>query len=233
MTATTKNLPVLKDLYEAGKTLQLSKDNDLVVLLNQEPDPKWIKDHPTAAGVKYIPIGIIEWLLTYIFIIWRVEILRENLLGNSICVTIRLFYRDPVTGEERWTDGIGAAPLQTDKGAGAIDFNKLKNASVQIAAPMAKTYAIKDAAETLGKLFGKDMNRKEEMGYDQFLGRFEKNDELTQIKNQIKETLEVYQGTDKEEIRGECQAAITLGLFDLDFALKMADRLGILNAPKI
>lgn len=230
---TTKNLPVLKDLYEAGKTLQLSKDNDLIVLLNQEPDPKWIKDHPTAAGVKYIPIAIIEWLLTYIFISWRVEIREAKLLGNSICVTIRLFYRDPVTGEERWTDGIGAVPLQTNKGAAASDFEKMKSAAVMIAAPMAETYAIKDAAEKLGKMFGKDLNRKEDMGYDHFMGRFEKNDELTQIKNQIKETLEVYQGTDKEEIRGECQAAITLGLFDLDFALKIAEKLGILKTSQI
>ena len=101
-----------------------------------------------------------------------------------------------------------------------------------IAAPMAKSYAIKDAAEMLGKLFGKNLNRKEDIDYTHLQGRFEKNDELTVIKKNIKDTLDVYQGTDLEEIREECQAATTLGLFDLDFALKIADKLGILKANR-
>jgi hypothetical protein len=228
MTATPqKRLPVLADLYEAGKQLQLQKENELVVLLNQEPNPSWIKEHPTAANVKYIPIGIIEWLLTYIFINWKVEIRESKLLANSVCVTVRLYYRDPISGEEKWTDGIGAAALQVNKGEAASDFDKIKAAAVMIAAPMAKTYAIKDAAETLGRLFGKDLNRKEGMEYNNFMGRFEKIDELGIIKKRIKEALVTYQGADGEEIRKECAAAITLGIFDLDYALKIADKIGL------
>ena len=222
------SLPKLSDIYEASKNLALSKDNDLVVLLNQDPPKEWLKDHPTAAKVKYIPIAIVEWLLTYIFTFWRVEILEAKLVANSIQVTVRLFYRDPVSGEEKHTDGIGAAPLQTNAGSAASDFDKIKNAAVMIAAPMAKSYAIKDAAETLGKLFGKNLNRKEDIDYTHLQGRFEKNDELTVIKKNIKDTLDVYQGTDLEEIREECQAATTLGLFDLDFAMKIAGKLGII-----
>jgi hypothetical protein len=228
-----RNLPALTDLYEAGKTLQLQKENDLTVLLNQAPAPAWVRDHPTAKDVKYIPIGIIEWLLTYLFVNWHVEIRETKLIANSVAITIRLFFRDPVTGEERWTDGVGAAPLQVNKGELASDFDKIKAASVMIAAPMAKTYAIKDAAETLGKLFGKDLNRKEDMGYDQFLGRFEKKDELQVIKQRIKEALDHYQGADCEEIRKECQAATTLKIFDLDFAMKIADKIGLTKITEL
>ena len=226
-----RKLPTLQDLYAAGENLDLQRTNDLNVLLNQDPSPKWIKDHPTADNVKYIPISIIEWLLTFLFVSWRVEILDSKILGNAVTVTIRLYFRDPISGEEKWTDGIGAAPLQTNKGAGATDFNQLKNAAVMIAAPMAKTYAIKDAAETLGKIFGKDLNRKDQAAYDQFLGRFEKKDELTEIKNRIKEALNHYQGADAEDIRKECQAATTLRIFDLDFAMKIADKIGLTKLP--
>ena len=65
-----------------------------------------------------------------------------------------------------WQDGVGAAPLQTDKGAGAIDFNKIKNDAVMKAAPAAESYAVKDATEKIGKLFGKDLNRADKILYD-------------------------------------------------------------------
>lgn len=34
------------------------------------------------------------------------------------------------------------------------------------ALPTAESYAIKDAAEKLGKLFGKDLNRKDELAFE-------------------------------------------------------------------
>ena len=37
------------------------------------------------------------------------------------------------------------------------------------AAPAAESYAIKDAAEKLGKIFGKDLNRKDVIGYESLL----------------------------------------------------------------
>jgi hypothetical protein len=127
------------------------------------------KTSGTTSGVKYIPIGIIEYLLTRIFSKWRVEIKESKLLANSVQVTVRLHFLDPVSGEWDWQDGIGASPLQTDKGAGAIEFDKIKNGAVMMAAPAAESYAIKDAAEKLGKLFGKDLNRKDVIGYNSLL----------------------------------------------------------------
>ena len=42
-----------------------------------------------------------------------------------------------------------------------------------MAAPAAESYAIKDAVEKLGKLFGKDLNRKDSMGYDMLGNKFD------------------------------------------------------------
>lgn len=166
-----KNLPQLKDLYTGS--LDLKRENDLNILLNHEPKKEWVKNHPIASGVKYIPIEIIEYLLTSIFIRWHVEIKTVQIIANSVVITIRLHYQSPIDEGLRFQDGIGAAPLQTAKDAGAIDFDKIKSDAVMKAAPAAESYAIKDAAEKLGKLFGKDLNRKDAFGYDALGNKFD------------------------------------------------------------
>jgi hypothetical protein len=156
-------LPKIEDLY--AEVELASKYNDLNKILNMPPKPEWVKLNPFADNAPYIPIERIEYLLTSIYIRWWVEIKEVKLIANSVSVTIRLYVIDPVTGDTIWQDGTGASPLQTAKGAGAIEFDKIKGAAVQMGAPAAESYAIKDAAEKFGKIFGKDLGRKDEINY--------------------------------------------------------------------
>jgi hypothetical protein len=169
-------LPVLADLY-SDTELKLAQ-NELNILLNAEPAPGWLKDHPFAkkeiiidgkkvkVPIKFIPIERVEWLLTRIFIRWHTEIKTVQLIANSVTVTVRLHYQDVVSKEMLWQDGVGAVALQIDAGAGATEFDKIKTSAVMMAAPAAKSYAIKDAAEMIGKLFGKDLNRADQIMYN-------------------------------------------------------------------
>lgn len=175
-----RNLPTIQELY--SDKLILSKQNDLNLLLNQEPKNDWLKDHPMIKKVKYIPIQRIEWLLTNLFIQWKVDIIDFKLIANSVAVQVRLYYKNPITNDWESTDGVGAAPLQTDSGAGATEFDKIKNDAVMKALPAAESYAVKDAAEKLGKIFGKDMNRADQIMYDTLAGKFENYDELNNLK---------------------------------------------------
>jgi hypothetical protein len=162
-------LPALKDLYNGD--LELKKDqNELNMLLNQNPKTEWVKDHPIAKGVKYIPIGRIEYLLTCLFIKWRVEVKGIQTIANSVVVTVRLHIQNVENDEWGWQDGIGAAPIHTEKDAGAMEWDKVRADSVMKAAPAAESYAVKDAAEKLGKIFGKDLNRKDEIIYNSLEG---------------------------------------------------------------
>jgi hypothetical protein len=159
------NLPTLQEIYDGD--LELKNDqNKLNILLNQKPKAEWVKDHPFARGVKYIPIERIEYLLTRLFIKWRVEVKSIHTIANSCVVTVRLHYQNIEDNEWSWQDGIGAAPIQTEKDSGAMDWNKVRTDSVMKAAPAAESYAVKDAAEKIGKIFGKDLNRKDEIAYD-------------------------------------------------------------------
>ena len=178
-TPAVRQLPTYNELVSGD----IDKKNDqtgINILLNQDPPKEWLKDHPMAKGVKYIPIQRVEYMLTSIFKKWHVEIKQVQVIANSVVVIVRLFYQDVLSDEILWQDGIGASPIQTDKGAGAMDWNKTKNDAVMKAAPAAESYAVKDAAEKIGKLFGKDMNRADRIMYDT-LPTIEKRDKLEDL----------------------------------------------------
>lgn len=135
-------LPSLKSLYDGDLELK-SDQNKLNILLNQPPNPKWIKEHPFAKGVKYIPIEKIEYLLTRLFLKWRIEVKQIQTIANSCVVTVRLHYQNIENNDWSWQDGIGAAPIQTEKNAGAMDWDKVRTDSVMKAAPAAETTPLK------------------------------------------------------------------------------------------
>jgi hypothetical protein len=164
---TTRKLPTLSELVE---DTELSiKDNQLTVLLNQAPPDSWLAEHPMIKGYKYLPVQRVEWLMTRVFGKWSVCINDCKILANSVCVSVTVTVTNPITGERESQDGVGACPIQTDKGAGAMDWNAAKADGVMKALPAAKSYAFKDACESFGKIFGKDLGRKDAIGYDTLL----------------------------------------------------------------
>jgi hypothetical protein len=187
-----KQLPSLRDLYNGDLPLKTNQ-NKLNTLLNQPPNDKWVHKHPFATKeklidgrkvkvpIEYIPIERVEYLLTRLFIKWRVEVKQIQVIANSCVVTVRLHYQNIENDEWSWQDGIGAMPIQTERDHGAMDWNAVRTDAVMKSAPAAESYAIKDAAEKIGKIFGKDLNRKDEIGYDSLTAAF--NDETDKIRD--------------------------------------------------
>ena len=197
-----KQLPTLKDLHHDESVA--FKNDQLNLLLNQPTPEKWIKDHPFAKNVKYIPIDKVEFLLTRIFQEWKVEIISYSALFNSVSCHIRLHYKNPISGEWSFHDGVGAVGVQTDAGKSAADLGAIKQDAVMKALPAAESYAIKDAAEKLGILFGKNLNRKDTIG---FAGAYSKDEKapaeddwsvLNELYNLKEENL-----TEEEKINAE------------------------------
>ena len=175
-------LPSLQELY-TGDLAELKNQNDLNILLNNPPKPEWVRGHPNISKkdpntgewvpIQYLPIERVEYMLTSIFINWHVEIRNIQVIANSVVMTIRLHYRNPVSNEMEWEDGGGAMAIQTDAGASATDFTKVKSSAIMMAVPAAKSFAVKDAAEQLGRFFGKDLNRADQIAYDAMAGKFD------------------------------------------------------------
>ena len=158
------SLPKIQDLYIDKVSTQ--KNDAYITLLNQEPNKVWVKEHPFIRGYKYLPIERIEFLLKTIFKRYRIEITGQGQSFNGVWVTVRVHYLHPLTGEWDFHDGIGASQLQTAKGTSPADLGNINNGALSMAFPMAKTIAIKDAADHFGKLFGADLNRKDLISYE-------------------------------------------------------------------
>lgn len=147
----------IKNILSAG-AMRL-KLGELNKILSQPPKPEWIQDHKFAKRtvngkeepVQYIPIGIIEDALRDLFGMFLITVKEFKHIHNSVSISITLRIPSPLNDDPgiEWleTDGIGGYPI-FDGSYG-----------VQMALPAAKSFAIKDAAETLGKIFGSDINR--------------------------------------------------------------------------
>ena len=102
-----------------------------------------------------------EYLLRKIFKQFKIEITSQGPSFNGVFVTVRVHYLDPISGNWKFHDGIGAYSLQTKSGSSAADLSNINNGALSMAYPLAKTLAIKDACDHFGKMFGADLNRRD------------------------------------------------------------------------
>lgn len=146
---------------EIDKSEALKKLN---ALLNSEPNKAWVKElygvtrkEQTANGViehpvYSLPIEKIEFLLTSLFLRWRVDIQNVQHFSSYVCTTVRLSYFNPALNEWDYQEGVGAYAINA-------------NSSAQTAVPASEAFAIKDASKKIGKVFGKDLNRSDIMPF--------------------------------------------------------------------
>jgi hypothetical protein len=158
------NLPTIQELHEENALVSY-KNDQLNLLLNQEPKKEWVKEHPFVKGHKYIPIDKVEFMLRKIFKKYSIEITGQGTSFNGVWVTVRVHYFHPTEATMMYHDGIGAVQLQTAKGTSPADLANINNGALSMAYPIAKTLAIKDACDHFGKLFGCDLNRKDTMAF--------------------------------------------------------------------
>lgn len=166
-----KKLPTIKEL----ESLELSdseKSNTLIALLNCEPPKKWLK---IKDGIWHLPVDKVRFLLSKIFIDWNLEIKTHAVIANSVSVVVTLHYQCPLTKKWKKTDGIGAAPINTKKGAGALDFNQIVHDSVHKCVGAAESFALKNAAKKLGRIFGAEIMTDDKVDYSGLAPDFDKN----------------------------------------------------------
>jgi len=201
MTHIAKNGFKLPSLAEITNDSDESiKENQLMVLLNQPPPEEWIKVHPFIKGYKYLPIGRIEYLLKRIFNHYKIEVLKTGVLFNAIEVQVRVHYRNPITREWDFNDGVGACELQTMKDTGTLklDMSNVNKSAVEMALPIAKSKAIKDACDHFGRLFGSDLNHKEQFDFTPLLKKAFDYDDLKELYEMKKDVL-------SEQVQAECE----------------------------
>jgi hypothetical protein len=155
MSEEKNTLPTLAEI-ERGEMSVPGKLNALNILLNQEPPKAWLKKQN---GVMHLPVDKVKFLLTKIFVEWYETINQVQIVANSVVVIITLHYKNPITNEWCKMDGIGATPINTVKGASAMDWGQVVHDSVHKCTPAADAYALKNAAKKIGRIFGGDYGK--------------------------------------------------------------------------
>jgi hypothetical protein len=144
---------------------QAYRDDAFKAILNANPPEPWVKVNKYANNSRYLPIDKVELLLDRIYKKWRVEVKAQGHSFNGVWVSIRLHVFNPVTNEWDWNDGTGAEEIQVKAGSSPADLANINKGALSMAYPKAETEAIKDAAHKFGRIFGRDLNRKDLEGF--------------------------------------------------------------------
>lgn len=165
----TKEMSTSIQKYKAPKLADLINDkemafaqDDLNLILNTPVPQDWVKFHPTVkikingeeTPLPFIPVKRVKWLLKRIYGKYQWEVKECKQVLNAMVVIGKLTIKNPVTGEYESQDGVGAASIQMNKGATQGDLSAIKSNAIQIGAPAAESYALKNAAEKFGDIFG-------------------------------------------------------------------------------
>ena len=135
---------------------------DFQRILNKQPSKKNIKKNKLANDSDYIPISILEKQLDEVYGgLWKYRVTQIFQLLNSIVVVLELEVYHP-SGVWIMRGCIGAVPIQLKKDENDITPNTINKMAVQMNAPSAKSFALSNAIQSLGEVFGRNINRKEQ-----------------------------------------------------------------------
>ena len=138
------------------------KSEGFVRLLNSEPNPAEIKVNPAAGNSNYLPISHVEMQLDELFQgLWQIRQFNYSVIANEIVGSLELGVFHPVLQDWIWRAGAAAVMIQQRKGSEITDISaKHKNTLVKDF-PHLKAECLKNAARSLGRIFGRDLNRSE------------------------------------------------------------------------
>ena len=153
--------PAEQDFTEWRKRLQ-----GFTARLNVEPNPAEVKTNPHANNTRYIPISHLEMALDeYFFGLWEIVNFRWERLGNEICGALELRVFHPTANIWITRTGSAATQIRLQKGAQSFEIEKKFVNSLEMDFPHLKADCLRNACQSLGKSFGRDLNRKEVDAY--------------------------------------------------------------------
>jgi len=138
-------------------------------MLNASPDQVGIESTPDGKA-RTLVISHVETTLDEMFFgHWRTENFKWERMANEVVGSIDLIVIHPISGYEIRRSGAASIVIMVDKAPQniqgternrwALNAENKKSNALDLAFPKLKTECIKNAAVSLGKLFGRDLNR--------------------------------------------------------------------------
>lgn len=150
-------------LDRKGELELRGKIDDWTKRLSTKPPVSKVKKNPYANNSDYLPIGYLEQELDRLYQLWDLEIVSTYQFYNSIVMNVHLKVLHPTVKVWITRAGSGAAKIQLDKNTG-----QPLQSSIEKAAGAAKAMAFKNACKSLGRRFGRDLNRNFEDEFEAF-----------------------------------------------------------------
>ena len=192
----TKEIEKVKT-QELEPKYKFAKIEQFGTFVNRQPKSEEIKVNKYAGNSKYLPISFIETTLDELFMMdWTTENFQYQVVANELIGSLELVFTHPISGRVIRRVGAAAVPIQMKKGSDVSQFeNKIHNTLVKDF-PHLKASCLANAARSIGKLFGRDLNRKDNDTYQpMFLGGVQKeassvSDKIEKCKNlEVLETI--------------------------------------------
>lgn len=125
------------------------------------PSAEVLQPHPQAPNVQTLPVSFVEMKLDELYDgIWSTENEQSQIIVNEIAVSLELHVYHPIKNVWIKRVGVGAFPILQKSGSAITDIDSKLKAAAQMNYGAAKAMALKNAAASLGKAFGRDLNRK-------------------------------------------------------------------------
>ena len=176
-------------------------------LLNAEPDPAGVELTPDKKASTLV-ISHIEMTLDEIYFgHWRTENFKWSTIANEVQASLELVVTHPISGFELRRVGAASVIIMVDRvpdGVTGIDRNRWalnpdnkKANAMDLAFGKLKAECLKNAALSLGKVFGRDLNRINKDTYKPFklkgaLGRGHEQD-VAYVRELIQQATDVNQ----------------------------------------
>jgi hypothetical protein len=219
------------------ETTELSRDSMIRVqqfqsFLQKPPAEKEVRSNKFANNSKYLPISFMEMTLDEIFFgLWQTRNFKTMNIANEIVGEIELWVFHPIV--KTWLCRVGAGAVQiqmksVEKG-GSGDITNIKDKIVNTLSkdyPHLKAECFRNACLSIGKMFGRDLNREFD---DQYVPpiKAEIINPLNEMIQKIIDKLDSYEGDNKEAIRSMCAEKQQAGEFTEEFARNVAGQLGL------
>lgn len=215
-------------------------------LLNMPPNKRDVVINKYAGNSKYLPISFLEMNLDEMFFgLWQTKNFEHSVIANEVVCSLELEYFHPSAQTWLTRVGVGAAMIQfeaeyeMENGAPKIvdgkkiklktnisDISKKITNTLTKDFPHAKAQAFRNACLSIGKSFGRDLNREYEDTYNPII-KDSLETKIEVLKGKITVALDIYQGEDKDEIQEMCVAKTKAGEFNEKFAKEVLKTLGV------
>lgn len=188
---------------EADLSVQVATNMDAIVVqkvqefqrkLNDAPAIAEVQTNKAANNTKYIPISFLEMKLDEIFLgIWSTKNFQSKTIANEEVGSLELWYFHPEAKIWICRVGTGGVMIQFKKDAPINDLSqKIKN-TLSKDYPHLKAECFRNACLSIGKQFGRDLNREY---VDTFESEYE-NPELEEFRSLLSIKLKEFDNHDE------------------------------------